>query len=197
MEGVGDGISQADAVRRLFAAAQHITWSWMSPSVVRNYLHRANVGVGPSQYQALVVIAGDGPVRLRDVATRTGMTPSNASKIVTELVDAGLVTRRVPSSDRRVTLLEPTNGGRRAVEDLGRVGRQMLAERLEGFGPDEVDTLGRLMERLALATDGWTSTLENEAISTLGNEDISTLGDEDISTLGDEDDMDEKGEGAA
>jgi len=152
----------------------------MSPSVVRNYLQRADVGIGPSQYQALVVIAGDGPVRLRDVAARTGMTPSNASKIVTELVDAGLVTRRVPSSDRRVTLLEPTSGGLRAVEDLGRVGRQMLAERLEGFGPDEVDTLGRLMERLASATDGWTSTLENEDLSTLENED-----------------MDQKGEGAA
>ncbi len=150
----------AEAVGRLFTAALHVTWSWMSPSVVRNYLQRANVGVGPSQYQALVVIAGDGPVRLGDVAARSGMTPSNASKIVTELVDAGLITRRVPSSDRRVTLLETTAAGRRAVEDLGRVGCQMLAERLDGFTLDEVDTLGRLMERLAAVTDGWTSTLD-------------------------------------
>ncbi|HVA44539.1 MAG TPA: MarR family winged helix-turn-helix transcriptional regulator [Acidimicrobiales bacterium] len=180
MQGARQDVSQDDAVRRLFAAALHITWSWMSPPVVRDYLRRASVGVGPSQYQALVVIAGDGPVRLRDVAARTGMTSSNASKIVTELVDAGLVTRRVPTSDRRVTLLEPTDGGRRAVESLGRVGRQMLAERLEGFEPDEVDILGRLLERLVAATDGWTSTLENEDRSTLDNED-----------------MEEKGEGAA
>lgn len=154
------GVDEADAVGRLFAAALHITWSWMSPSVVRNYLDRASVGVGPSQYQALVVIAGGGPVMLRDVAARTGMTASNASKIVTELVDSGLVTRRVPSSDRRVTLLEPTAAGRRAVEDLGRVGRQMLAERLEGFEPEEIERLGRLLERLVAATDGWTSTLD-------------------------------------
>jgi len=197
VKGVEGERNQADAVRRLFAASLHITWSWMSPSVVRNYLHRANVGVGPSQYQALVVIAGDGPVRLRDVAARTGMTPSNASKIVTELVDAGLVTRRVPSTDRRVTLLETTPGGRRAVENLGRVGRQMLAERLEGFAPEEVDTLGRLMERLASATDGWTSTLDDEGIPTWGNEGIPTLGSQSgFPTLGNEG-MDEEGEGAA
>jgi DNA-binding MarR family transcriptional regulator len=151
-----------DPVARLFGATLHLTWSWMSPSVVRNYLQRANLGLGTSQYQALVVIAGSGPVRLREVASGARMTASNASKIVTELVDAGLVTRTVPSTDRRVTLLEPTPAGRAAVENLERVGRLMLAERLEGFEPSEVDLLGRLLERLAAATDGWTRSLEPE-----------------------------------
>jgi len=165
-----------DPVARLFGATLHLTWSWMSPSVVRNYLQRANLGLGTSQYQALVVIAGSAPVRLREVASGARMTASNASKIVTELVEAGLVTRRVPSTDRRVTLLEPTAAGRAAVENLERVGRLMLAERLEGFEPSEVDLLGRLLERLAAATDGWTRSLEPES-----------LGDE----------LDEEGEGAA
>ena len=157
------GASGPDPVARLFGATLHLTWSWMSPSVVRNYLQRADLGLGQSQYQALVVIAGSAPVRLRDVASGARMTPSNASKIVTELVDAGLVTRRVPSSDRRVTLLEPTAAGQAAVADLERVGRLMLAERLEGFEPAEIEVLGRLLERLATATDGWTRSLEPEA----------------------------------
>lgn len=165
-----------DPVARLFGATLHLTWSWMSPSVVRNYLQRANLGLGTSQYQALVVIAGSAPVRLREVASGARMTASNASKIVTELVDAGLVTRRVPSTDRRVTLLEPTAAGRAAVENLERVGRLMLAERLEGFEASEVDLLGRLLERLAAATDGWTRSLEPVS-----------LGDE----------LEEEGEGAA
>ena len=165
-----------DPVARLFGATLHLTWSWMSPSVVRNYLQRANLGLGTSQYQALVVIAGSAPVRLGEVASGARMTASNASKIVTELVDAGLVTRRVPSTDRRVTLLEPTAAGREAVENLEKVGRLMLAERLEGFEPSEVDLLGRLLERLAAATDGWTRSLESESQG---------------------DDLDEEGEGAA
>jgi DNA-binding MarR family transcriptional regulator len=169
-----------DPVARLFGATLHLTWSWMSPWVVRNYLQRSDLGLGTSQYQALVVIAGTAPIRLRDVADGARMTPSNASKIVNELVEAGLVTRRVPSSDRRVTLLEPTAAGRRAVENLERVGRQMLAERLEGFEPSEVEVLGRLLERLAAATDGWTRSLEP------------------VRALNDRDDPDEEqGEGAA
>jgi DNA-binding MarR family transcriptional regulator len=172
----GAGSAGMDPVARLFGATLHLTWSWMSPSVVRNYLQRANLGLGTSQYQALVVIAGSAPVRLRDVASGARMTASNASKIVTELVDAGLVTRRVPSTDRRVTLLEPTPAGREAVQNLEKVGRLMLAERLEGFEPSEVDLLGRLLERLAAATDGWTRSLEPEP-----------PGDE----------LDEEGEGAA
>lgn len=148
-----------EAVGRLFSASMHITWSWLSPSVLRNYLARADVGVNPSQYQALVLIAAAGPVRLSEVAAGAGMTASNASKVVNDLVGAGLVTRTVPTTDRRVTLLAATEEGRRAVGDLERVGRQMLAERLDGFTADEVDVLGRLLERLASVTEGWTSSL--------------------------------------
>lgn len=144
---------------RLFRSALRLTWSWMSPQVLRSYVERAGAGIEPGQYQTLVFIGGAGPVRLRDLAAGTAMTASNASKIVAELVDAGLVTRTVPRTDRRVTLLEVTPAGRRAVDRLEAVGRQMLAERLEGFSEAEVAVLGSLLGRLADATAGWSSTL--------------------------------------
>lgn len=163
--GLGDGRTD---VGRLFRAAFDLTRSWMSPEVMRSYMERAGVGVEPGQYQALLAVAGSGPLRLRDLAEVTGMTPSNASKIVAELVDAGLVNRTVPSTDRRVTLLQVTPAGRAAVSELERIGHVMLSERLAGFSAEEITTLGQLLERLARATTGWTSTLGPPAAGPAG-----------------------------
>lgn len=147
----------------LFGATMRLAASWMTPAVLRSYLARADAGVAPSQYQTLRLVAALGPVRLRDLAEATSMTASNASKIVAELVGAGMVTRTVPASDRRVTLLEATPTGRRAVQHLDRVGQDMLRERLSDFTSAEVDTLARLLGRLADATAGWAHTLEDGA----------------------------------
>lgn len=140
---------------------------------MRSYMERADVGVEPGQYQVLLATAGSGPLRLRDLAEATGMTPSNASKIVAELVDAGLVARRVPSSDRRVTLLDVTPAGRMAVAELEKVGHVMLSERLALFSEEEVATLGRLLERLARVTTGWASTLGTGAGPAGGEEGVA------------------------
>jgi len=134
--------------------------SWTAPQVLRTYVDRADSGVQPGQHQTLRMVGAAGPIRLGDLAASTAMTPSNASKIVAELVDAGLVTRTVPRSDRRVTLIELTPSGRRVVERLDQVGREMLEERLSDFSPEEVDALAGLLARLADATTGWLRTLE-------------------------------------
>ena len=149
-------------VGRLFGATHRLTRAWTSPQVMRSYLERADVGIDPSQYPVLLHVGAAGPVRLRDVASATNMTPSNASKIVTELVDAGLVERTVPHSDRRVTLLEATAAGHRAIDRLRLVGTEMLFERLDGFDPGEVASLARLMERLAAAAAGWAASLSGD-----------------------------------
>ena len=41
----------------------------------------------------LIVIAGDPHIRLRDVADKTGITERAAQRIVSDLVDAGYLTR--------------------------------------------------------------------------------------------------------
>lgn len=41
----------------------------------------------------LIVIAGDPQIRLRDVADKTGITERAAQRIVSDLVDAGYLTR--------------------------------------------------------------------------------------------------------
>jgi len=158
---MGEDGAAPDAVGHLFEATMRLAASWTSPQVLRSYVERSESGVQPGQYQTLRTVGAAGPIRLGDLAAATAMTPSNASKIVAELVDAGLVTRTVPRSDRRVTLIELTATGQRAVRQLDRVGRDMLRERLSQFRPDEVDALAGLLGRLADATSGWLRSLDD------------------------------------
>jgi DNA-binding MarR family transcriptional regulator len=155
----GRGAEGPDDVERLFSATHRLTRAWTSPLVMRSYLERADAGIDPSHYPVLLQIGAAGPVRLGDVAGATDMTASNASKLVAELVDAGLVERTVPRTDRRVTLLEATPAGRTAINRLRQVGTEMLSERLVGFSAGEIATLALLMERLAGAAAGWASRL--------------------------------------
>ena len=145
----------------LFEATMRLAASWTAPQVLRDYVARSGAGIQPGQYQTLRTVGASGPIRLGDLAAATAMTPGNASKIVAELVEAGLVTRTVPRTDRRVTLIELTEDGRTAVTRLDDIGRAMLNERLSEFSPAEVDSLAELLVRLADATTGWLRTLDS------------------------------------
>lgn len=129
---------------------------------MRFYLDRANVEVDPAHYEVLRSIGIAGPLRLRDLAESTNMTPSNASKIVAELVDSGLVLRHVPASDRRVTLLEVTPDGAEAVERLDAAGHELMAERMIGLSDQEVTQLDRLLAHLTDDVVAWSAALRAE-----------------------------------
>ena len=150
------------AVGDLFDALARLTFSWAARPVARLYLDRAGVPIEPTHHVVLRYIGVSGPLRLSDLAALANMTPSNASKVVADLVDAGLVSRRIPRDDRRVTLLELTGEGGGALGRLQETGSAMLAERLSSFSPEEVDDLRGLLGRLADEVEAWTSTLSRE-----------------------------------
>lgn len=149
-------------VAGVFDSLFRLTFLWAARPVTRRYLERAGVGVEPTHHLVLRAIRGAGPLRLGEVAALSGMTPSNASKVVAELVDGGLVSRRVPRDDRRVTLLELTEAGAYAVSRMEEVGAEMLGERLVDFAPDEVAELRRLLAQLADRVEAWSATLHRD-----------------------------------
>ena len=158
----GPGRAELSDVAGVFDSLFRLTFLWAARPVTRLYLERAAVGVEPTHHLVLRAIAGSGPLRLGQVAVRAGMTPSNASKVVAELVDGGLVSRRVPRDDRRVTLLELTEAGAYVVGRMEQVGAEMLGERLADFAPDEVAELRRLLAELADRVEAWTATLHRD-----------------------------------
>jgi DNA-binding MarR family transcriptional regulator len=142
-------------VAALYDSTFRLVSSWTGRSVTQLLARRADVGLGPIQYAVLRQVARSGPLKLGRLAALAGMTASNASKVVAELVEAGMVRRDVPDDDRRVTLLQVTGEGRDALDALALAGGEMLGERLASFSPGEVDTLRRLLDRLADEVESW------------------------------------------
>ncbi|MBI2710111.1 MAG: MarR family transcriptional regulator [Actinobacteria bacterium] len=151
------------AVAGLFDSTSRLVFSWTARPVTQQFGALAGLSLEPIEYLVLRHIRVHGPLRLGELASRANMTPSNASKIVTELVEEGLVARQVPNTDRRVTMLELTDAGADAAARLERAGVGMLAERLAGFSPEEVDELYRLLARLADEVESWCGVLSREA----------------------------------
>ena len=89
----------------------------------------AKVGLSLSAFEVLLRVAGadDGLMRISDVAEAALLSPSRASRLVTELEQRGLIERRPCASDSRVVHARCTEQGR---ELLGRA-FELYWERVE------------------------------------------------------------------
>ncbi|MEJ8651021.1 MarR family transcriptional regulator [Streptomyces sp. MS1.AVA.3] len=68
------------------------------------------------QLRALVVLDGQGPVKLAALAGALNVNPSTAMRMVDRLEAAGSVTRQAHPANRREVVLSLTDEGRRLVE---------------------------------------------------------------------------------
>jgi DNA-binding MarR family transcriptional regulator len=66
----------------------------------------------PTRISLMLSIDRTGPVRLGELAESEGINPTMLSRSVTQLVDAGLVTRTSDSDDRRAVWVDATDAGR-------------------------------------------------------------------------------------
>jgi DNA-binding MarR family transcriptional regulator len=72
----------------------------------------------PTRISLMLSIDRTGPVRLGELAESEGINPTMLSRSVTQLVDAGLVTRTSDSSDRRAAWVDATDAGRALAERM-------------------------------------------------------------------------------
>jgi DNA-binding MarR family transcriptional regulator len=79
-------------------------------------------GVTVAQAAALEALSGHGPMRLKELGQRLGITPSTLTRNIDRLIDAGLVARQSDSRDARSARVRLTAAGRRAA--LGVAGRE-------------------------------------------------------------------------
>ncbi|MET7990226.1 MarR family transcriptional regulator [Amycolatopsis sp. NPDC005232] len=86
----------------------------------------AEIGVTPAQSEVLRILAGHGPMALRELGEMlvcdTGASPS---RIVDRLVGAGLVERTASEQDRRQVRLELTKTGRDKAERVAEIEDQL------------------------------------------------------------------------
>jgi DNA-binding MarR family transcriptional regulator len=104
-EGVDE---QAAAVEELSLALVETTLKALSNSGQLSVL----------QTRVLLAVAQHGPISLGDLAASLDLSLPSASRLVTRLVDDGLLLRRVPPYDRRITHLVVSARGRRMLGRL-------------------------------------------------------------------------------
>ncbi|MGK3984893.1 MarR family transcriptional regulator [Sorangium sp. So ce136] len=95
-----------------------------------------------------------GPLKVRELAERLGITAQGASKAVTELEELGYVRRRVADDDQRNRMVELTERGWAAVE-AGRTARVAVNRRIRSLlGEEQASALLASLQRIAERTGG-------------------------------------------
>jgi DNA-binding MarR family transcriptional regulator len=134
--------------------------SWLNPSEMRGWRSFAEVnghliaaleadldphGLTLGDYEVLVLLseAGENQLRMCDLSSRLGLSPSGLTRRLDGLVKAGYVERLPSTADRRVMLATLTGAGldamRSAVDDHVESVRRHLIDRLT---PAQIEVLG-------------------------------------------------------
>ncbi len=98
-------------------------------------------GLTPSRAGVLGLLAARGALRAGDLAAAEGINPTMASRVLADLEAAGLVSRAPDPADRRATLVRATATGAARAKQLKARRTEVLAERLSGLDPEQVDAL--------------------------------------------------------
>lgn len=104
----------------------------------RRLRQNAAAGVTPSQLAVLSTLDRHGPMGVGDLAAHEGIQPPSASRMVDNLLEAGLVSREASAADRRAVVVRLTAKGRRRVEDIRRRRDAWLAQRLARLTPQQL-----------------------------------------------------------
>jgi DNA-binding MarR family transcriptional regulator len=114
---------------------------------------RAGAALTPSQYEVLVTIVGQGPLRLADLALMEGINPTMLSRIAGKLEASGLVDRVADTGDGRVVHLSASPEGRELVRQVRGERADALSVALEGLTDDDRRLLSDALPVLEALTD--------------------------------------------
>ena len=110
------------------------------------------LGVTPAQAEVLRVLDAPEPLTLSRIGERIVCEPGSPSRLVSSLVEAGLVVRRAHPSDARATTLELTAHGRERARQVAAVERRFyeeLRQRLTTSTDDDIETALRVLQEIS------------------------------------------------
>ncbi len=95
--------------------------------------------------RALQILRAGGGVSAGSLARALHVTSGATTRVIDGLVDAGHVVREPDSRDRRRVLVRLTPAASRMVDDTFEELRVEARGRLDGYGPEELETLARFL----------------------------------------------------
>ncbi len=114
-------------------------------------------GMTPERLSALSVIEKRGPISVTALADKEMVRPATMSRMVSALVEEGLVKRSDDKDDGRGVLVTATPKGRRAFQRAQEQRLQHFAEVLSSLNDEQLVAMRGLtgaLERLSLLLDG-------------------------------------------
>jgi DNA-binding MarR family transcriptional regulator len=112
----------------------------------------ADAGLAPARASALLHVDRRGPLRLAELAEAEGLNPTMLSRMVSDLVESGLLERSSDPGDRRAAWVQVSESGADLARRMRSERTQAVLGALDGLSASERRTvLGALpaLERLA------------------------------------------------
>ncbi|MGZ4167522.1 MAG: MarR family winged helix-turn-helix transcriptional regulator [Solirubrobacteraceae bacterium] len=100
-------------------------------------------GLTPTKISVLLTVVREGPIRLSALAESESLNPTMLSRVIANLVDAGLLARTSDDGDRRAAWVEATEDGRQLAQRMRRERTDAVNEALDALAPDD----RRLLEK--------------------------------------------------
>lgn len=107
-------------------------------------------GITVAGWKALSMIGAFGPISSGSVARRSSMDPDKVTRAVDQLVDKGLVARKVDREDRRRVVLTLTARGKRAYGEIDGMRRQVDVQFLSVLSESERRNMFAALDKLEL-----------------------------------------------
>jgi DNA-binding MarR family transcriptional regulator len=133
-----------DSISRTLAQVVRLT---SSRSLFARQATAAGVTLTQPSYALLRVLIDDGPLPMGALARGAHMDVGMATRQVTALVEAELVTRKPDPADLRVSLVAVTKQGRRVAGKLQDMRRRHLQRALSGWTTAELDQFDQFLIR--------------------------------------------------
>ncbi|MFN2569503.1 MAG: MarR family winged helix-turn-helix transcriptional regulator [Candidatus Dormibacteria bacterium] len=100
------------------------------------------------QLQVLRVLVEEGPLTMKDLASRIGIGPSSVTQLVDRLTQHGLVERASDPKDRRIQRIVVTQKATEAVTNFKASKRRQMRVLLDPLTDEELETFVSLAERM-------------------------------------------------
>lgn len=129
----------------------------------RYFRHQSGQGrglppVSPAQAELLHIVAGRGPLAVKEIAEQMRVTGSAVTQFADALVEAGLITREHDGADRRTVNIGLSAAGRAKIEGFERHRRAHMEAMLKPLTIEELKTYRDLHRKivagLSAAEDG-------------------------------------------
>ncbi len=102
----------------------------------------------PTRISVLLTVNRDGPIRLSELAAAESLNPTMLSRIVSGLVEQGLLERNSDADDRRAAWVNATLAGRRLAKHIRGERTDAINAALGGLSVEHRDCLERALPAL-------------------------------------------------